>query len=69
MQSYMEYGKQIQFILKPIIEYAPMVEILLEALHFPDSRISANWYDGEINSCGIRIVLENVNLIENDAFN
>lgn len=62
-------GPQIDVILAPIVEFEPITAIELRAIHFPNGRLSADWYNGRIDIYEIFIDLENVSVIESNAFN
>lgn len=61
-------GQQIDVILEPIIDFGPVPVLDLQYIQFPNGRVTANWYGGHVNVYAIRLELQNVTSIENNAF-
>lgn len=61
-------GAQVDAILEPIIDFEPMTSLELNAIKFPNGRVTANWYDGHIDIYSLKIELDNVTVIEQNAF-
>lgn len=62
------FGPQIDVILEPIVEFESMATINLKKIYFPDGRITADWYSGRVEIYEIVIELDNVKVIEDNAF-
>lgn len=61
-------GTQVDAILRPIVDFEPITTLEMRGIQFPNGRIAPNWYNGQISIYSIIIELDNVTVIENNAF-
>lgn len=62
-------GRAVDNLARPIVPFGPTLNLELRSIKFPDGVMGSNWYSGNISLYLIYIELDDVTVIEDNAFN
>lgn len=64
-----DVGPAIDVVVGPILVFEDFVNIELSFIELPNGRVQPNWYNSTIEIYFLRFKLDNVHVVENNAFN